>query len=250
MEITSRIIKGGALLDESRLFIERWDPSKLESQNLREFRAGNLLGKRSRARTEDAVAILRQRFVEPGGQVISALKQLSIQAEAFRDACYFEAARNDDLLAYVAGRILREMWARGRTQVAVSDVDRALLTEPPAPIVAEWSESTRTRVIHGVLSSLRDFGILEGQANKRIATPRISFGGFVYVLGRLREESRSTHEVVAAPVWSWWLLEERQIRAHILEADRHAILRFSDAGSVMRIDWRTADLEEMVGAVG
>ena len=250
MEITSRIIKGGALLDESRLFIERWDTRKLESENLLEFRAGNLLGKRSRARTDDAVAILRQRFVEPGRQVISALKQLMTQAEAFRDACYFEAARNDDLLAHVAGRVLGEMWARGRTQVAVDDVDRALLSEPPAPIVRDWSEATRRRVIHGVLSSLRDFGILEGQANKRIATPHISFGGFVYVLGRLREEARSTHEVVSAPVWSWWLLEERQIRAQMLEADRHAILRFSDAGSAIRIDWRTTDLEEMIGAIG
>ena len=189
MAITARIIKGGALLDESRLFVERWDPTKSEAENLAEFRTGNLLGKRSRARTEDAVAILRQRLVGPGPQVIDALKQLTTEAEAFRDACYYEAARNDDLLAYVAGRVLAEMWGRGRTQVTVEDVDRALLADPPSATLRNWGEATRRRVIHGVLSSLRDFGVLEGQVNKRIANPHMSFGGFVYVLGRLREHT-------------------------------------------------------------
>ena len=246
MAITSRIIKGGALLDESRLFVESWDRSLSEAENLAEFRSGNLLGKRSRARTEDAVAILRQRFVSPGPQVISALKQLTIHADAFRDACYFESARNDDLLAYVASRVLADLRARRQVTVSVEDVERSLSLQP---IVRDWGEATRRRVVHGVLATLRDFAVLEGQVHKRIVSPRISFGGFVYVLGRVREHATSTHDVVSGPAWGWWLLDDRQVRGLLLEADREAILRYSDAGSASRIDWRMSGLEEMVSAV-
>lgn len=231
------------------MFIEVWDLAKPERQNLAEFRNGNILGKRSRARTEDALAILRQRFVSPGLHVIGALKSLSAFADAFRDACYFEAARNDDLLAYTAGTVLGDIRERGRVKVAVEDLEAALLSDPPAPAVRDWSETTRRRVVHGLVSALRDFGVLEGEVTKHIAHPRMSFVGFVYVLGRLRDELPSTHEIVAAAAWNWWLLDHSQVRGFLLEADREAVLRFSDAGSTVRIDWRVSGLEEMVRAV-
>jgi hypothetical protein len=249
VEISSRIIKGGGLLDESRRFVETWDDAISAAGNLDAFRSGNLLGKRSRARTEDTLAILRQRFVEPGPQVISSLRPLSLRADAFRDACYYEAARNDDLLAHVAASVLADLRGRGRVKVTVDDVERALLLAPPNPIVKEWGERTRTRVVHGVLSALRDFGVLEGGVNKHIAAPSISFTGFVYVVGRLREQLPSSQEIISSPVWRRWLLESQQIRGLLLEADQEGLLRFADAGTTLRIDWRVDGLEAMVRAV-
>jgi Putative inner membrane protein (DUF1819) len=249
VEISSRIIKGGALLDESRRFVETWDNTISPGNNLDVFRNGNLLGKRSRARTEDTLAVLRQRFVEPGPQVIRSLRPLTVRADAFRDACYYEAARNDALLAHVAGSVLADLRGRGWTKVTVNDVERALLAAPPDPVVKAWGDRTRTRAVHGVLSALRDFGVLEGHANKHIAAPRISFAGFAYVLGRLREQLSSSYEIISSPVWQRWLLEDRQVRGLLLEADREGLLRFADAGSTVRIDWRVDGLEELVHAV-
>jgi hypothetical protein len=208
----------------------------------------NLLGKRTRSRAGDTLAILRQRLVSGKQSTIPALRALVIRADAFRDACYFEAARNDDLLAHVAGSILYNLRDRGWAKVTVEDIERALLDDPPAPIVVEWSKSTRTRVIHGIMSALRDFGVLEGMAVKHISRPNISFGGFVYVVGRLRESGASAPEIVAHDAWRWWLLDERQIRSLFLEADREGVLRFSEAGSTVRIDWKFNGLEEMVRA--
>lgn len=248
MDITSRIIKGGALLEESRRFVEAWNDSMPPDENLHELRTRNLLGKRSRARADDTLAILRQRLAGDDVPTIPSLRTLVIRANAFRDAAYYEAARNDDLLAHVAGAILYDLRDRGWAKVTVDDVSRALLDEPPAPIVTEWSEATRTRVVHGVLSALRDFGILEGKGVKHIATPHISFGGFVYVVGRLRHHDLSAPELVSHPAWRWWLLDDRQVRANFLEADREGLLRFSEAGSTVRIDWLVDGLEEMVRA--
>jgi Putative inner membrane protein (DUF1819) len=51
-EVSSRIIKGGALLEETRRFVEMWDDDQAPQQNLEEFRSRNLLGKRSLSRSQ------------------------------------------------------------------------------------------------------------------------------------------------------------------------------------------------------
>ena len=245
---STRIIKGGALLEESRRFVESWDDELTAQTNLEQFLTHNLLGKKSRARAEDTIAILRQRFVDPGPEIMRALRPLTIRADGFRDACYFETARNDELLAYTA-QALRRLRDRGGSMIRVGDLERELLERPPVETIRAWGQSTRTRVIHGLLSTLRDFGVLEGRANKRIAPSHITFSGFVYVLGRLRQLTSSSHALVTSNAWGWWLLDDSQVRSQLLEADREGVLRYRDAGSAIRIDWRIDGLEELVRAV-
>jgi hypothetical protein len=248
-DFTSKIIKGGALLEESRRFVELWNDERSPADNLADLRARNVLGKRSRKRTEDALSILRQRFVDPGPHVVRALRPLSLHAEPFRDACLFEAARNDALLAHAAGVTLFELDRRGWTRVTVEDMERALLDDPATASVAKWGDATRRRVTHGLLSALRDFGVLAGAGNKHLVPGQLSLPGFVYAAGRLRQQGGSSQQIATSPVWRWWLLEERQVRALLLEADREGVLRFSDAGSTVRIDWLVDGLEEVVRAI-
>jgi hypothetical protein len=168
---------------------------------------------------------------------------------AFRDACYYEAARNDDLLAFTVVELLYGLRSRGWAKVTVDEVERALMETPPAPAAKRWADHTRRRVVHGLLSTLRDFEVLEGQAMKHLTRPRLSFVGFIYVLGRLRAGESSSHKIVTSQVWRWWLLDDHDVRDLFLEADREGILRFSEAGSTVRIDWRIDGLEAMVHAV-
>jgi hypothetical protein len=249
MEITTRIIKGGALLEDSRRFVDQWDPGRTPEANLQEFRSRNVLGKRSRSRGDDALAILRQRFVEPGPEVIKALKVLTSRPDAFRDACYYETARNDDLLAHTAGEVMYTLRGRGWTKITVDELEQTLLDAPPGHVVKEWGDTTRRRAVHGLLSALRDFQVLEGRATKHVARPHLSFGGFVYVLGRLRATAPSSHEIVTSRVWRWWLLDDRQVRGLFLDADREGLVGYSEAGTTVRLDWRQGGLEEMVRAV-
>jgi Putative inner membrane protein (DUF1819) len=248
MEITARIIKGGALLDDSRRFVETWNLGSSADENLRDFRLENLLHKRSRSRAEDTVAILRQRFVNPGEEVIPALKALLPYARSFTEACYFEAARSDDLLAHVAGDVLYERRGRTGTAINVDQVERDLLDGPAGTTMSEWGQSTRARVLQGILSALRDFGILEGRARKYLARPHLSAKGIAYVLGRLRDLEDSSHDIVTSRAWRWWFYDERDIRAALLGADRDGVIRFAQAGSAVRIDWHVNDPEGAVRA--
>jgi hypothetical protein len=245
-QFTTRIIKGGALLAETRRLIEVWDEEQAQGQNLDRIRALNLLGLPSRKRTEDTLQILRQRFIDPEPSPLPVLRTVSGNSAGFRSACYFEATRNDDLLSFAAERVLFDWWELGRSTINTEQLVRALLDASPHPDLKVWGEATLRRVVHGLLSAFRDFGILEGKANKHLAPPHLTLLGFTYVAGRLRQ--LGVVDIPSSSAWRRWLLDDRRVRALFLEADRIGLLRYSEAGSVTRIDWLHDDMEGMVSA--
>jgi len=242
--LSSRIIKAGALLEDTRRFLEAWDPGVDQTTNLSRMRGSGVLGK-TRARSEDILLIFRQRYLDPGPHVVATLRRLTDDFRGFREACYYEAARSDALLGLFAQEPLYEWFAAGRPCLAAEDVSMWLQSDPRLP---RWSPCTRQRVAEGLLSTLRDFGILEsprGSRRKRFAAPRLSMRGFAYVALRERERGTSDRALLSSPVWQRYLLTPTSVRSLFLEADRLRLLRYSEAGSVVRVDWLLQRLEEV-----
>jgi hypothetical protein len=238
----ARIIKGGALLDDTRRFLEAWDVQLGPAENLERIRASGALGKRSHSRTAAVLAVLRRRFIDSGAEIVPTLRLLRSDARTFREACFYEGARTDPLLAAFAAEALFGWHQAGRAAVTSAD---AVAWLADAGRRASWTAPTRFRVAQGLLSALRDFGLLEGAVKKRIAVPRLSLRGFVYVAVRERGLHPSGRALLQAPVWRRYLLDAERVRALFLEADRLKVLRFSEAGSAIRIDWLIAGLEEV-----
>jgi len=116
------------------------------------------------------------------------------------------------------------------------------------PRLPRWSLRTRQRIAQGLLSTLRDFGILEaprGSPRKRFAAPRLSMRGFAYIALRERERCTSDRALLSSPVWQRYLLTPASVRNLFLEADRLGLLRYSEAGSAVRVDWLLQRLEEV-----
>ena len=111
---TSRLLKGGAALQDTRRVVELWDPGLSPGDNLRRLSAENLLAKPSRSRLDDLLyRVIQRRYVDPGPHLIPALTGLLTDARAFREACYYETARADDLLAAFAEGPLWEWQQQG-----------------------------------------------------------------------------------------------------------------------------------------
>jgi hypothetical protein len=246
--LSSRILKGGAMLGDSRRLAEVWSPTIDAEENLRIAVEGNLLGKGSRSRAMDVLAILRARFVDPGPQVMVALQTLASHPTAFREACYYEAARVDGLLGAFAEDPLYAWFSAGRTLVSVEDTVVWITGLVAAGRVPPWSEKVRIRAAQGLLSTLRDFGVLHGSARKHLATPGMSPVGFSYAAYREQEQGRSSRALVASPIWRRWLLESSRVVELLAQAERLGVLRYSQAGSAVRIDWRVGSLDEVARA--
>jgi hypothetical protein len=60
---TSKIIKAGALLADTKTLLSHWDESVSVPDNLQRVLRENVFGKASRSRIEDMVAIFRQRYL-------------------------------------------------------------------------------------------------------------------------------------------------------------------------------------------
>lgn len=245
---TTRLLKGGAVLEDTHRVVELWDPQLEPSSNLERLSAENPLGKRSRSRLDDLLyRVIQRRFVDPGPHVISALRGLLHDHRAFREACYYEASRDDDLLAGFVEVRLWDWWQRGRLAVGVDDVLgwlQELVDSGQTPV---WSESVRTRVAQGLLSALRDFGILKGAPRchrKEFAPPAMTARGFAYVAWREHEQGASSRALATGSVWRRWLLDAADVEMLLNQSARLGVLQFSRAGSTVRIDWRVADLAE------
>lgn len=247
---TSNIQKGGALLDDARRVLTVWNLDQDADANLRRISEENLLAKPSRARADDVLLrVLRPRLVEPGPEVIAALKQLLSSPRGFADAYYFEAARDDVLLAAFAEGPLFEWWEQGRVGVEVDSVSAWLAELSVRGETPPWTDTIRTKVARGLLAALRDFGVLTGAARKEFATPSLSMEGFGYVAFRLHANGASSRALFSSPVWRRWLLETTRVTELFHEAERHGLLRYSSAGSAVRVDWLQNTLSGVVRAV-
>src|SRR5690242_17037010 len=92
---TAKIIKAGALLADTKVLLAHWDTATPITDNLNRVRRENLLGKASRSRAEDVLAIFRQRYLTDLAvtKALVILVQNRFPAESINQLLYFHSAK-------------------------------------------------------------------------------------------------------------------------------------------------------------
>jgi len=119
---TSKIIKAGALLPDTKLLLAQWDLTAGVRENLERVQRENLFGKTSRARVSDILTVFERRYLGDA-RVLAALVTLvhdDATASAFDPICYFLAARADPLIADTVLHVLAP------SRVCAEDVSHVL----------------------------------------------------------------------------------------------------------------------------
>lgn len=235
------------MLDDARHLTEVWDDGLDAAQNLSRISEGNLLGKSSRKRSDDVLLrILSPRYVAPGPDVLPALRRLRDDPRTFREACYYETARDEALLAAFAEGPVFDWYGAGRVGVGIEDAKQWLEALTENGSLPVWTDTVRTKVARGLLAALRDFGILKGAVHKEFNTPGMTPKGFAYVAFREHQQRVSARALLESRLWHRWLLDDRWVSDLFTQADRLGLLHYSHAGSAVRIDWKASDLQEVV----
>jgi Putative inner membrane protein (DUF1819) len=249
---SSRIIKAGALLPDAKTLLAHWDLGATTQGNIERLRRDNVFGKASRSRVEDILAIFRQRYLsEPAvTRALVALVKGRFPAQALDRILYFHAARADRLLRDVVLEVLAPLRARG-----IADVDPGTVGRAVAGWVREgkaggvWSEDTAVRVTQGLLSALRDFGILQGAARKTIAPAYLPVAAFAYMAFYLKGHQPSGAKLVELPDWGLFLLNREGVERFLFEAHQRGLLDYHAAGSVTRLSFPAPTLEAYAHAL-
>ena len=249
---SSKIIKASALLTDTKTLLAQWDESKTVAENMFTFRQENLFGKTSRSRVEDILAIFKQRYLSDPGILHALLTfvKAGMSAETLDRILYFLTLRSDPLLHDAVTEMLVPLAARGlhevpttlvdnwvRAQVAVGKTERA------------WGEETATRVAQGIMSTLRDFGILQGAVNKRLSLPYLPIGAFSFIVFLLARENASGERLLNHPDWAIFFLNTVAVERLFLEAHQERLLSYHAAGPVIRIEFPMQSIEEYANVI-
>ncbi len=244
---TSRIIKAGALLADTKLLLENWDQEADVQANLDRARQENLFGKASRSRIEDILLVFRQRYLNDP-EILKALVALvrgRMRAESLDRVLYFQAARFDRLLHDLVTEVLVGWSNRSDREVRPWEVQNWVEEQVEADRTEHpWSPAVQRRVVQGLLSALRDFGILEGSAKKRLAFVDLPLDAFAFAAFQLQGEGRSGKALLHDPEWRLFLLPEGTVERFFLEAHQEGLLQYYAAGPVVRVDFPAQNLEE------
>ena len=244
---SSKIIKAGALLADSKTLLAHWDRAASVLENMDRVRRENLFGKASRSRVEDVLAIFRQRFLTEDAvtRALVVLVTEKFPTASLDRILYFHAAIADRLIRDVVVEVLQPLQARGITDIDVVEIQKPLKTWVDQELTTgHWSEPTIVRIAQGLLSALRDFGVLQGAVKKRIAPAYLPVEAFAYVMFFLKQHQPSGAKLLDLADWRLFFLPREGVERFLFEAHQHGLLEYHAAGSVTRLTFPAKTLEE------
>ncbi len=249
---TSRIIKAGALIGDTKTLLVHWDMTASTAENINRVQRDNIFGKASRSRVEDILAIFRQRYLteESVTRALVVLNHGKFPPASLERLLYFHSARADRLLHDAVTEILVPMRERGLIDIHVQGFQRSLTNlVAGGKTTGRWSEPTILRISQGLLSALRDFGVLQGAVNKKIVPAFLPVESFAYVAFYLKQHQASGAKLIELPDWKLFFLSREGVERFLFEAHQRQLLEYHVAGSVTRLTFPARTLEEYANAL-
>jgi hypothetical protein len=249
---TTRLQKGGALLDDMRFLVRTWREGG-EKQQRQQAISENILGKQSRARVADTFRrSFLPRFVEgnppQAWRIIRPLEDRHLPAEIIRPVYYWITARSERLLYDYASENLMSKSRQVDRSIRPDEV-ASWIRGKLAPYHKSWSQTVTIKVARGLLAALRDFHIIEGTIRKQVAPVYLPLESFVYIALALHFTGSSGESLVEHPDWRLFLLTPEAVERLFLEAHQAHLVSYHAAGKIVRIEFPARSLEEMADVI-
>jgi hypothetical protein len=130
--------------------------------------------------------------------------------------------------------ITRDLWKKWSLQeVRVSNDDILKILDDYAesePQIKTWTEATRVKLAGIILSSLRDFGVLEGKMKKKLVKPVLPPNAAEHILRILTVEGVRGSDVLSDPTWRLFFCTEDDVAHHLQHLALKRIIHFERAG--------------------
>ena len=249
---SSKIIKAGALLPDTKALLSVLDLDLSMKENLNLIRLQNLLGKASRSRAKSILSIFQQRYLaeENVARALATLVRRKTNEIMLDRILYFHAARADLLIQDIVIKLLVKMRDIGIVDIGVYDIEKTLKKwAEEGRTSGNWGDNTIHRVAQGLLSTLRDFGVLHGAIKKRIAPVYLPVQAFSYIAFYLRQHHPSGTKLNELCDWRLFFLSQGDVERFFLEAHQHGLLEYHVAGSVTRLTFTVETLEEYANVI-
>ena len=182
---------------------------------------------------------------EPVARALVALVNHRFPATSLDHLLYFHSARADRLLHDTVTELLLPLKAQGIMDIEVTEVERTIAQwVSEGKTIRSWGENTVRRVTQGVLSTLRDFGVLAGAVNKRLTPAYLPVEAFAYITFYLKQRQPSGAKLIDLPDWKLFFLPSEGVERLLVEAHQQGLLEYHAAGTVTRLTFPSNSLED------
>jgi hypothetical protein len=237
---TSRIIKASALIPDAKVLLSEWNLDRSVAENLDRARRENVFAKASRRRVRDILVIFRQRYFDDPdvGAALVTLVQQGAPPQWLDPLLYFFAAQNDRTLRDMVVDVLYARSAAGRKELPIDVVVHTIRDWVAAgKTTTAWSDGTIRRVAQGVMATLRDFGVLEGDVLKQLSPVYLPTPAFALIAHWLLRREGAGRLVLYSEAWRLFFLGVQGVERFFIEAHQQHLLAYYAAGSVVRLEF-------------
>lgn len=250
---TANLQKGGAMLAETIALLREWRPGMSPEEFVNKVVARNPLGKATRARARDILGrVFFRRFDNQTlpATHIQRLLTAELSPVVVNRILYLYAALADDLLYDFATDYLYRLYHDGRWRLGTDDAVafiESLIAK--GDITPPWSENIKLKTGRGLLATLRDFGLLEGQAMKHFTPAFLPIPAFLFMAYHLGDIGIAGARLITHPHWRLYFLTPDQVERLYGEAHQMGHLGYYAAGGTVRVEWRYDGLGGVVEAL-
>ncbi len=224
-----RLASKTSLIEETRQFLLTYARLR-DSEATRLALVNGGLPQRSRATRVTITEIVQIRLTRwnPPAWVLDdliAFAQEGHQAE-LQAALLLHTARQDNLFYDFIQQTVVQRWFAGERELIRADVQRFLdSVQSIHPEVAGWSHSTREKLSRNALTTLRDFGLLQGTASKQIIEPIVPPTVVQHLIRLLQAEGIQPEHIAHHPDWRLWLWDAARAQKAIdsYQLKEHAV---------------------------
>lgn len=250
MILSHRLVRTGALIEETRVLLSEWDCGQSVRENLAHARRKNRIGIRSEGLAKVVFSTLHRRLslLSPSELAsLSALARSSAESEVWRAGLHWHSARVDCLYYEFVTDWLYQQYLRDiavvRTEDVVPHVERVYAEQMGEVTLSEYG---RQRAARDLLRMATDFGLLTATSPKQFTSFHLPDTAFLYILHNMAELGRTANQIVTSRDWRLFLMDAKDVERELFRLHQLRALRYEVIGTVRELALPYATAVEFV----
>jgi hypothetical protein len=246
----STISGKGGLITETQVVLAQIAAGESLADVREQVISANLLGKPTISTRESIWSSIHRRYLSGRSddeiRLLARIASSSLPNQARQLVLFYVFAQVDQLLHDFVVDLLFPLYSSGRSIVDKSDVFAWFDKEASNghAEIASWSPQTQTRIVRHLLSTSRDFGLLEGTQRKQFRRLFVPLPAFVYVLYDQYQAGLSGRQLLEAEAFRLFLLDNDDVLQLLAEATQYGYVTFRRTESIYDLRLHFGDVEE------
>ena len=245
-KLSTRLIRKGALIEETYAAFQHWDLSISLRKNLKKLQEENPIGASNEKWLHEVLTTLSSRFEDASSitpLVLMAKGELPLNQ--WKPCLLWHLGSIDALYYRFAIDWLFPQYKKGvyilKTEDALPFVRK--ITDGKIASGGKLSAYGALRAARDLFRMAGDFELLEGKVKKKFANYHIPQEAFLYVLRGLMDMGLSTSKAVASKDWRLFLMDSDDVERELLRLHQYKVLEYDVAGSMAQLKLSSSSLE-------